>query len=755
MFTDLVRKRPSNEEPTQVIPTVETNQPVEAQRPTMRFTYGNGDQPLAGYTIKRGVGIGGFGEVYFAITEAGKEVALKRIQRNLDVEVRGVKQCINLRHPNLVGLYDIRFDDSGQGWIVMEYIAGKNLREVLDFKPDGLESGKALEWFSHLSAGVAYLHDQGIVHRDLKPGNIFLDGELVKIGDYGLSKFISCSRRGGQTESVGTFHYMAPEIGKGEYGKEIDIYALGIILYEMLTGNVPFDGESSQEIILKHLTADPNVSMLHPKIASVVAKCLAKNPTSRFGDVRDMLEPLGYEIQASGVAVPKSGNPLETATASGSSPPVLQPWIQPAASDPWAQPVANESPVASAEATNQNRAEQPVQAKLASDANGFAQNVESAAYYYREPIARTIQKTSHELSSWWNGVDISAGWKTVAMVGIIVLIVFNSQFLIGLLFMGLLMYVPYYIIWYLFASKDELEPMPNSGNPTQHRNKVVAKTGAVPPQSPAAPPNAPRVANLQPVVAKVQLEKKKTGRPITFKAWQSAQRVRLGTRTKTERLSARTSGMVAATGVVSVLSVIGYLAALATDRQGVELQSAAAWTAVMVCLSACGIIWFAKSWESEEEDGAVFRFKQLALGLVLGAIGFGLSQFLLVPWTDVHEPEILSGVSPQYWHGFYDETDDPILPAFLAYFAVLFGIARWWRNADAVRKRRFSFFSVFAAIVFAGIAHCIVPFPQPWGMILAGGIAVTTQLASKWIDSSDRKNLDAVNQILAKPENVA
>ena len=100
----------------------------------------------------------------------------------------------------------------------------------------------------------------------------------MKIGDYGLAKFISCSRRSGQTESVGTVHYMAPEIANGRYGREIDIYALGIMLYEMLTGRVPFEGESVGEVLMKHLTAEPDLSALDEPYRDIVQRALAKDP---------------------------------------------------------------------------------------------------------------------------------------------------------------------------------------------------------------------------------------------------------------------------------------------------------------------------------------------------------------------------------------------------------------------------------------------------------------------------------------------
>jgi hypothetical protein len=256
-----------------------------------RYTFGSGARPLDGYTIKRAIGRGGFGEVYYATSDSGKEVALKLILRNLDVERRGVVQCMNLKCPNLLTIFDLKTTDAGDTFVVMEYVAGPSLASVLKQYPAGLPEAEVRNWLKGLVEGVAYLHDHGIVHRDLKPANLFMEEGIVKIGDYGLAKLITPSQGTEHSESIGTCHYMAPEIGSGKYHKPIDIYAMGVILYEMLTGRVPFDGETVNEVLMKHLTARPNVTVLPQPYQAIVAKALAKDPNHRIARVYDLLVP--------------------------------------------------------------------------------------------------------------------------------------------------------------------------------------------------------------------------------------------------------------------------------------------------------------------------------------------------------------------------------------------------------------------------------------------------------------------------------
>lgn len=247
----------------------------------MKFRYEPETKPLDGYTIKRAIDRGGFGEVYYALSEAGKEVALKLLQDNLDVELRGVAQCLNLKHPNLMTIFDVRKNADGEHWVVMEFVSGKGLDRIITENPDGLPPKDVEKYLTQICDGVAYLHDKGIVHRDLKPANIYQEEGQIKIGDVGLAKFIAESKRSAQTQSVGTVYYMAPEIALGRYGKEVDVYAIAVMLFELLTGKVPFEGETSGEVLMKHLSATPDVSVLPPTLRPVLQRALEKDPLKR------------------------------------------------------------------------------------------------------------------------------------------------------------------------------------------------------------------------------------------------------------------------------------------------------------------------------------------------------------------------------------------------------------------------------------------------------------------------------------------
>lgn len=208
------------------------------------YQYKHGDRPLEGYTIQRAAGRGGFGEVYYAISDSGREVVLKLVLTFEKIELRGISQCMNLKNPQLVSIFDVKQGADGRPWVIMEYVNGPSLRDLIDAAPSGLGAAKSAFFLREIGKGMTYLHDCGVVHRDLKPGNIFYENGYVKIGDYGLSKSMSMSRHSGQTIAVGTLHYMAPEIGEGNYGRTIDIYAFGALLFEMITGQVPFTGQA-------------------------------------------------------------------------------------------------------------------------------------------------------------------------------------------------------------------------------------------------------------------------------------------------------------------------------------------------------------------------------------------------------------------------------------------------------------------------------------------------------------------------------
>jgi hypothetical protein len=288
LLTDTIDFEPGSDSPAGALEMGKAT--TQGQAP-FRYTYGSGARPLDGYTIKRAIGRGGFGEVYYATSDSGKEVALKFITRNVEVERRGVAQCMNLKCPNLLAIYDIRSNDAGETFVVMEYVSGPSLATALEKHPNGMPANEARAWLKGLVEGVDYLHDHGIVHRDLKPANLFMEDGVVKIGDYGLSKIISPQQGSEHSESIGTCHYMAPEISTGKYHKPIDIYAIGVILFEMLTGRVPFEGETVGEVLMKHLTTRPDLSRLAEPYKTIVGQALAKDPVNRPRRASDLLGP--------------------------------------------------------------------------------------------------------------------------------------------------------------------------------------------------------------------------------------------------------------------------------------------------------------------------------------------------------------------------------------------------------------------------------------------------------------------------------
>ena len=260
---------------------------------SMKFTCEPDTRPLPGYTIRRAICRGGFGEVYFAVTDAGKEVALKLIfAEQSEKELRGITQCLNLKHANLVNLFDVKQDVQGRSWVIMEYVGGSSLEDVLTTFPEGLPPAEVESWLAGIVAGVGFLHEHGIAHRDLKPANIYREQGVVKVGDVGLSRRLEGPRAGQYTESIGTVYYMAPEVAHGQYGAQVDVYSLGIILYEMLTGRVPFEGETTGEVLMKHLSAAPDLERLPRALRPVLARALQKDPAKRTRTPMMLLQEL-------------------------------------------------------------------------------------------------------------------------------------------------------------------------------------------------------------------------------------------------------------------------------------------------------------------------------------------------------------------------------------------------------------------------------------------------------------------------------
>jgi hypothetical protein len=657
----------------------------------MKFMYPSGSQPLAGYTIKRGIGVGGFGEVYFAVSDAGKEVALKRIQRNLDIELRGVRQCLNLKHVNLISLWDIRSTDDGQCWVVMEYVPGESLRDVIERHPAGMSESDVRMWFSSAAAGVAYLHDHGIVHRDLKPGNIFWDehSAVVKIGDYGLSKFISCSRRDGQTESVGTFHYMAPEIGKGVYGKEIDVYALGVILYEMLSGMVPFEGESGQEIIMKHLTARPQTDVLPRPYRRVVERALEKDPRDRYSSVGEMVRDLNEPNPASD-GRPPIRVPVAPAGRSGASGleetsyhplPPLQVVERPS------EPVfigddIQFGPLRSSHV--EVDAEPIITAKVVETAGAMVGP--------REPVARAVHSSWHRLREWWRTAPIASPLKVLILVGVAFLLLVNSGWLLPLVLTMAFFYLVY----------------------------ILIRAWTIKPAAAAE------------VVAKAPRLRRRDLRRLA--------RTQLAEKSGVDKLSELAASLIVAAVASAVLSFLAVTLVGRMTPQSLDHTAFLAWLVVTTVAGAWLVLVAGKLWEAREGEAWHRRFVSIVLGIAVGLVSWGVAQALHIDWQNISQMAIQPvALTPLSETMLTDGNGAPTWPAYALFFGLLFGVLRWWRQADPLRRTRLSLWGVGVCLIAATLLGEMFFIPSPWHAVAGVVIAASIQLSATWLHPQRRR----------------
>lgn len=257
------------------------------------------------YQIIRSIGEGGMANVYLAHdTILDRDVAVKILRGDLAGDEKFVRRfqreaisASSLNHPNIVEMYDVGEDD-GKYFIVMEYVEGKTLKSLIK-RRGALTLPEVIDIMLQLTSGIAHAHDSYIIHRDIKPQNVLiLEDGTVKITDFGIAMALN-SNELTQTNSVmGSVHYLPPEQANGT-GATIksDIYSLGILMFELLTGKIPFKGDNAVEIAIKQMKDRiPSVCEVNPEIPqsieNVILKACAKNPKNRYNSALEMHEDI-------------------------------------------------------------------------------------------------------------------------------------------------------------------------------------------------------------------------------------------------------------------------------------------------------------------------------------------------------------------------------------------------------------------------------------------------------------------------------
>ncbi|TDW16634.1 serine/threonine-protein kinase [Breznakia blatticola] len=254
------------------------------------------------YMVVSSIGSGGMADVYLAIdTILNREVAIKVLRGDAGKDPvalvrfqREASATSKLHHPNVVEVYDVGEYD-GRSYIVMEYVRGKTLKQLIRQR-GALPVDEAVSIMKQLTSAVAHAHENNIIHRDIKPQNVLVkDDGTVKITDFGIALAHDAVQLTQSDSVLGSAHYIAPETTRGEIATvQTDIYSLGIVFYELLTGDVPFNGENPVQIAMKHMREDiPSVRDFNKKIPqsveNIIILATAKNKKHRYASANDML----------------------------------------------------------------------------------------------------------------------------------------------------------------------------------------------------------------------------------------------------------------------------------------------------------------------------------------------------------------------------------------------------------------------------------------------------------------------------------
>ena len=257
------------------------------------------------YQIIKSIGEGGMANVYLAYdTILDRNVAVKVLRGDLANDEKFVRRfqrealsASSLSNPNIVEVYDVG-EDNGEYYIVMEYVEGKHLKALLK-KRGKLTVPEVIDITLQITNGLSVAHDSYIIHRDIKPQNILiLENGMIKITDFGIAVAMNATQLTQTNSVMGSVHYLPPEQASGKGATlQSDIYSIGILMYELLTGKLPFRGDNAVEIALKHLK-EPMPSIrdeipdIPQSVENIILKATAKNPKNRYSDAREMHEDL-------------------------------------------------------------------------------------------------------------------------------------------------------------------------------------------------------------------------------------------------------------------------------------------------------------------------------------------------------------------------------------------------------------------------------------------------------------------------------